>query len=120
MKSNIIKEKSFAFSKEIVFLYQYLTRQKKEYVLSRQLLRSGTSVGANTAEGVSGRSRNDFYNCLHIAYKEAHESYFWLMLLKETGYFENGIADKAIEGCTEIIRMLCSILKTTSENKGYG
>jgi len=119
MKTNIIKEKTFEFSKEIVFLYHYLVRDKHEYILSKQMLRSGTSVGANTAEGVAGQTRKDFYHCLNIAYKEARESYFWLSLLKETNYLDSQHVDPVLLKCDEIIRILCSILKTTKNNSDF-
>ena len=116
MKTNIIKDKTFELSKEIVFLYQLLVKEKHEYILSKQLLRSGTSVGANTAEGIAGRSRKDFCNCLNIAYKEARETFFWLSLLKATNYLTPEKADPVILKCDEIIRILCSILMTTNNN----
>lgn len=116
MKTNIIKEKSFDLAKEIVFLYQYLLKEKREYTLSKQLLRSGTSVGANVAEGVAGQSRKDFCNCLNIAYKESRETYFWLSLLKETGYLKPEKVDRAMLQCDEVIRILCAILSTANHN----
>jgi four helix bundle protein len=115
MKTNVIKEKSFDLSKEIVFLYQHLIKEKYEYILSKQLLRSGTSVGANTAEGVSGQSRKDFSHCLSIAYKEARETFFWLSLLKETNYLSRDKVDPVLSKCNEVMAILCSILKTTSQ-----
>lgn len=112
MKTNIIKDKSFDFAKEIVFLYQFLLKEKHEYTLSKQLLRSGTSVGANIAEGIAGQSRKDFCHCLNIVYKEARETFFWLSLLKETGYLKSERADPVLAKCDGVIRILCSILKT--------
>jgi four helix bundle protein len=116
MNSNIVKDKSFDLSKDIVFLYQVLVKDKHEYILSKQLLRSGTSVGANTVEGIAGRSRKDFCNGLNIAYKEARETYFWLSLLKETNYLPPEKADPVLLKCDEIIRILFSIIKTTNQN----
>ena len=116
MRTNIIKEKSFDLAKEVVFLYQFLLKEKHEYTLSKQLLRSGTSVGANIAEGVAGQSRKDFCHCLNIAYKESRETYFWLSLLKATGYLLPEKAEPVLSLCDEVIRILCSILKTTNEN----
>jgi four helix bundle protein len=82
MKSdNIIQHKSFAFAIRIVNLYKYLTSEKKEFVLSKQLLRSGTSIGANIEESIGGQSEKDFLSKLSIAYKEARESIYWLKLL---------------------------------------
>jgi four helix bundle protein len=116
MKTNIIKEKSFDLAKDIVLLYHFLIKEKHEYILSKQLLRSGTSVGANTAEGVAGQSRKDFIHCLNIAYKEARETFFWLSLLKETNYLKAEKADPVMSKCDEVIRILCSILKSTNQN----
>ena len=116
MKQNLIREKTFELAKSIVALHQFLTNEKREYVLSKQLLRSGTSVGANTAEGIAGQSRKDFSHYLNIAYKEARETYFWLILLKESGYLPDSKAEQPIQQCDEVIRILCAILKTTSQN----
>ena len=117
MKTNIVKDKSFELAKEIVFIFQHLIKDKHEYILSKQLLRSGTSVGANTVEGVAGRSRKDFINGLSIAYKEARETFFWLLLLKETKLLSDEKANPVLSTCDEVIRILCSILKTTNQNK---
>src|ERR1700759_3901738 len=87
MKSdNIIKQKSFDFAVRIVRLYQYLSDKKKEYVLSKQLLRCGTSVGENIHEALQGSSKKDFINKLNISLKEAYETEYWLKLLAETNY----------------------------------
>jgi four helix bundle protein len=116
MRTNIIKEKSFDLAKEVVFLYQFLLKEKHEYTLSKQLLRSGTSVGANIAEGVGGQSMKDFCHCLNIAYKEARETFFWISLLKETGYLKSEKADPVLLKCDEVIRILCAILTTANNN----
>ncbi len=84
MKENIIQQKSFVFAIRIINLYKHLTVQKKEYVLSKQILRSGTSIGANIEESIGGRSDKEFLFKLEIAYKEARETVYWLKLLKET------------------------------------
>ena len=87
MKSdNIIQEKSFAFAIRIVNLYKYLTNEKKEFVLSKQILKSGTSIGANIEESIGAQSDKDFLNKISISYKEARESIFWLKLLQATNY----------------------------------
>ncbi len=83
---NAIKEKSYAFAIRIVNVYRYLTKEKQEFVLSKQLLKSGTSIGANVEEGIGGQSERDFYTKLNIAYKEARETHYWLRLLKDTNY----------------------------------
>lgn len=85
-KDNAVRDKSFSFAVRIVKLYQYLVEQKKEYVLSKQLLRSGTSVGAMIREAEHAESKNDFSHKLAIAQKEINESIYWLDLLKETNY----------------------------------
>ena len=113
MRDNAVFEKSKAFAVRIVKLYKYLCEEKKEYVLSKQLLRSGTSIGANIAEGVSAQSRPDFYAKMSIAYKEANETAYWLELLSESGYIK---CDKAYESiyanCREPVKLLASITKT--------
>ncbi len=86
MKENEVQAKSMAFAKRIVFACHYLREQKQEYVLSKQLLRSGTSIGANIAEAQYGSSRKDFLNKLYIALKECAETKYWLELLLECGY----------------------------------
>ncbi|MBL7138759.1 MAG: four helix bundle protein [Bacteroidales bacterium] len=117
MRENIIREKSFSLAKEVVFLYQYLTKEKQEFVLSKQILRSGTSVGANIAEGVAGQSKKDFRHKLSISYKEARETFFWLELLCETGYLTTEKANSGKKVCEEVIRILHAILKTSSQTK---
>ena len=114
MKENVIRSKSFELAKEVVLLYQYLTREKREYVLSKQLLRAGTSVGANISEGVAGQSRRDFGNRLSIAYKEARETDFWIRLLCATDYLTEQKARKCQDLSDEVIRILCAILKSLS------
>jgi four helix bundle protein len=114
MKENIIKMKGFSLAKEIVFLYQYLTKEKHEYVLSKQILRSGTSAGANIAEGIVGQSKKDFCHKLSIAYKEARETEFWLKLLYETGYLTKEKAGPFEKACDEVIRLLFTILRKSS------
>lgn len=114
-KKNIIKEKSFEFAKEIVYLYKVL-ENKKEYVISKQLLRSGTSIGANIRESEYAQSKADFIHKLSISLKEANETEYWLDLLFETRYltieeFQN-VKNKNIE----ILRLLISIINT-SKNK---
>lgn len=87
-QENIIQQKTFDFSVRIVNLYKYLTTEKKEFVLSKQLLRSGTSVGANVEESVGGQSDKDFLSKISIAYKEARETKYWLKLLTATDYLQ--------------------------------
>ena len=115
MKESIIKIKSKAFALRIIKLYQYLneTALRKEYVLSKQVLRSGTSIGANVKEGLRGQSRPDFKSKMAIALKEACETEYWLELLHETGYIDNESFNSIIEDNRELIRILTSIVKNT-------
>ena len=115
MKENVIKDKSFELAVEIVFVYHYLTKEKHEYVLSKQLLRSGTSVGANISEGVVAQSKKEFCNRLSIAYKESRETDFWLKLLVSTGYLNFEKSGPAMAKCEEVSRILFFILKTATQ-----
>lgn len=116
MKSeNLIVDKSKAFAVRIVNLYKYLCSEKKEFVLSKQLLRSGTSIGANVKEAIRGQSREDFVHKLSISLKEASESEYWLELLHETDYITQAQFESIIADCRELIRVLSSIIKTTKE-----
>jgi four helix bundle protein len=109
---NVLQDKSYAFAIRIVNATQYLTNEKKEYVLSKQLLRSGTSIGANTEEALEGQSDKDFYAKLNIVYKEARETSFWIRLLKDTNYFEETHAVSLQTDCEEILKIVGSIIKT--------
>ena len=110
MKSdNIIQEKSFAFAIRIVNLYKYLTSEKREFVLSKQLLKSGTSVRANIEESIGGQSEKDFLSKLSIAYKEARESMYWLKLLKATAYLSEEQANSLLSDAEEICKILGKI-----------
>ena len=113
MKDNILLDKSFIFAVRIVKLYKYLCSQKKEYVLSKQLLRSGTSIGANINEA---QSKNDFISKLSISLKEARETKYWIELLRETDYLTDKEANNILEDLIEVIKLLVSIIKTTKEN----
>ena len=114
--SNIIKEKSFNFSIRIVNLYKYLTTQKKEYVLSNQVLRSGTSIGANICESTQSVSTADFLSKLSISLKEACETEYWIKLLYRTEYIDKVQHDSVMVDCQELIKMLTSIIKKTKAN----
>jgi four helix bundle protein len=118
---SIIAGKAYIFALEIVKIYKVLVEQKKEYVLSKQLLRSGTSIGANINEAVAGQSKRDFVYKLHIALKEARETNYWLNLLKDSLYISLVEFDELSNNCNEIMKMLSSIIITTKEryfNKG--
>lgn len=111
-KDNVILEKSYLFSKKIVKLYLFLKAEKREYELGRQILRSGTSIGANIEEAVGGLSSRDFINRLGISYKEARETMYWLRLLKDTDLIEEKIFTSMYKDCEEILKILTSIIKT--------
>lgn len=112
MKKNIIQEKSFCFALRIVKLYKYLKENKKEYILSKQLLRSGTSIGANVEEAIGGQSKNDFVSKISIAYKESRETLYWIKLLKESDYLSLKQAESITNDCEEIIKIITKIQKT--------
>lgn len=117
MKENIIRDKSFSFSVRIVKLNKYLTEKKKEYVISKQILKSGTSIGANVEEADGGISKADFSNKISIAYKEAKETHYWLRLLHASEYIDKKLFDSLMNDCNEICKILFAILKTTRINK---
>ena len=112
-----LRETAFAsFAVRVVKLYKYLCDEKKEYVLSKQLLRSGTSIGANINEAQEGQSKNDFISKLSIALKEARESKYWIELLKETEFLTTKEADNLLDDLIEILKLLTSVIKSTKEN----
>ena len=114
-ENNIIIEKSYAFAIKIVNCYKLLYTERKEFVLSKQLLRSGTSIGANVEEAVGGKSRKDFYAKLSIAYKEARETNYWLRILRDTQFIDNKIAEPLLADNEELLRLIGSILKTMKQ-----
>lgn len=113
MKNNIVKDKSFDFAIRIVKLYQYLSIEKKEFVLSKQLLRSGTSIGAMVREAEHAESKNDFIHKFAIAQKEANESVYWLELLKATDYLNKNEFENINNDAISILKLITSIIKTT-------
>ncbi len=113
MRENIVNTKSFEFAIRIVKLYQYLSVEKREYILSKQLLRSGTSVGAMIRESEHAESKLDFIHKLAIAQKEANETVYWLELLKATNYLNDKEYENIIIDAVEILKLITSILKTT-------
>lgn len=112
---NTIYEKSFQFAVRIVNLCKYLQTEHKEHVLSKQILRSGTSIGANVAEAQQAQSKPDFVSKLSIALKEAKETDYWLRLLHATEYLRNAQFDSIISDCDEIESLLVSIVKTSKK-----
>jgi four helix bundle protein len=117
MKENIIKNKSFDFALRIVKLYQYLSETKREFVLSKQLLRSGTAIGALVRESEHAESKADFIHKLSIALKEANESDYWIDLLHRSSYISESEYQSLFSDLDEIIRLLVSIIKTSKGNK---
>jgi four helix bundle protein len=110
--NNIIVDKSKKFALRIIKLYKFLTEEKKEFILSKQIIRSGTSIGANVKEAIRGQSKPDFYAKLNIALKEASETEYWIELLYESGYIEKTVFDSIYYDCQEILKILVSITKT--------
>ena len=108
-----VEEKSFRFAIRIVNLYHFLRREKKEFVLSKQLMRSGTSIGANISESQQAQSRADFVAKLNIALKEAAETNYWLRLLHATDYLTEAEFHSVHHDCKELEKMLTAIIKTT-------
>lgn len=111
-EDNVIQQKSYQFALQIVFLYKWLSEEKKEYVLSKQLLRSDTSIGANVEEAIGGQSDKDFLSKLSIAYKEARETKYWLRILRDTGYVTIQKSDSLLAASEEIQKILGSIIRT--------
>ena len=114
MSENAIEQKSFDFAVRTVKLYKHLTR-KKEFVLSKQVLRSGTSIGANVSEAQRGQSKADFHAKMSIALKEANETYYWIKLLYKTEYLTNSEYESLRADIEELLRLLISICKTSEE-----
>lgn len=116
MNKNIIKDKTFAFAIRIVKLYKYMCDEKREFTLSKQLLRSGTSVGAMVREAEYAETTKDFIHKLSVAQKEINETIYWLALLKETEYLESQHYDSINVDAVEIIKILTSIIKNSKKN----
>lgn len=114
LNKNIIEDKSFDFAVRIVNLYKHLTIDKKEYVLSKQMLRSGTSIGANVSEAERGQSRADFNAKMNVALKEANETYYWLRLLYATEYLTEKEFASIKNDIDEILAVLTAICKKTN------
>jgi four helix bundle protein len=115
-KENIIIRKTFSFSLRIINLYNYLRSKKNEFVLSKQILKSGTSIGANVEEAEGGQSKPDFICKIQIALKEAKETRYWLKLLQGSGYITKEMGKSLLCDCNEIILILNSILITSKKN----
>ena len=113
---SIVGEKSLAFAKRIARCYRYLRDKKKETVMSKQLLRSGTSIGANVREGLYAQSRKDFISKLNIALKEAGETDYWLNVIHSAEYFTDDEFNSLKADNDELLRLLISIIKKTKDN----
>ncbi len=111
MKENVIQKKSYSFALRIIKAYQYL-KSKQEYDLGRQLLRSGTSIGANIEEGIGGQSEKDFFAKINIAHKECREIHYWLRLLKDSNILEEKLSTSLINDCEELLKLSTSIITT--------
>jgi four helix bundle protein len=117
MKKNIIKDKSFAFALRVVNLAKYLEGEKREYVLSKQVLRSGTAIGALVREAEHAESKADFIHKMSIALKEANETLYWLELLHRGEYIDEQAFQSIESDCDELIKLLIAIVKTSKASK---
>jgi four helix bundle protein len=118
MAKSIVGEKSYSFAIRIINLYKWLCEEKKEFVLSKQLLRSGTAIGALLREAEHAQSKADFLSKTNIALKEANEVAYWLMLLKDTKYITQAEFESIFTDAEELVKMLASIVKTTKNKLG--
>lgn len=115
-RRNVLKEKSYEFALRVVKACRHIASEQKEYVLTKQLLRSGTSIGANIAEANQAQSRADFISKLSISLKEAVETEYWLSLMRDSGILTRAQAESMIEDCIELKRILIAALKTTKSS----
>ena len=113
---NRVAPKSYAFALRIIKLYKFLIGEKKEYVLSKQILRSGTAIGALIKEAEHAQSKPDFIHKMNIALKEANETVYWLMLLKDSEYIDESSFNSIHADCVEVLKMLIAIVKTSKKN----
>ena len=118
-KENLIQEKSYQFALKAIQVYKTLIKEK-EFVISKQFLRSATSIGANIAEGIQAQSKKDFIHKLSISQKEAFETHYWIRLLKDAFYLDSKIADDLLTNCEEIQKILTAIIKTSKNNLNNG
>lgn len=116
-KPNPLRDKSYAFALRIINVYKHLTAEKKEYVLSKQLLRSGTSIGANIAEANQAQSRPDFISKLSISLKESVETEYWISLLRDSRYLTENESDSLLLDCRELIKILTSAIRTSKKQR---
>lgn len=116
MKENLLIDKSIAFAARIVKLHQHLVKNKKETVISKQIVRSGTSIGANINEANYGQSKADFISKMHIALKETAETEYWIKLLYMSEYIDDKMSSSLLDDCLEIKRILIASINTAKEN----
>lgn len=112
---NPLKEKSYAFALKIIESYKVLRDGRKEFILSKQLLSAGTSIGANVEEAIGAQSKRDFLSKISIAYKEARESHYWLRLLRDSNLIEPGTAKELIQDVDELLRLMGAIISSTKK-----
>lgn len=116
---NVVEERSYQFSIRIINLYKYLDENKRIYDIARQLLRSGTAIGAFIKEAVHAQSKADFLNKMNVALKEANETIYWLSLLHDTNYLKDNEFLSINNDCEELLKLLISIVKTTKNNLNH-
>lgn len=114
-KENPILDKSYSFALRIVKLHLHLTKELKQFEIASQVLRSGTSIGANVEEAIGGVSKKDFINKLSIAYKEARETKYWIRLLRDSSIIDSALADSVILDCEELLKLLYTIIKSSKQ-----
>jgi four helix bundle protein len=115
-EGNVVQIKSYVFALRVVKLHRFLIQNHHEYDLSRQLLRSGTSIGANIEEAIGGTTKKDFKYKLSISYREARESHFWIRLLRDSEYISPEQAQSLLNDCDELLKLLGSIINTTKKS----
>lgn len=116
MKESVLREKSYQFALRTIKLYKFIVAEKKEYVLSKQILRSGTSIGANVEEANQAQSKADFVHKLSIAQKESFETDYWLRLLRDSEYLTEAQAGSLLDDCRELQKLITASIKTAKEN----
>lgn len=116
MKESVLRDKSYAFALRIVKLYQHLAKEQREFVLSKQVLRSGTSIGANIEEAGQAQSKPDFIHKLSIAQKESFETLYWLRLLRDSNLLNSKIADSMIDDVVQLQKLITASIKTAKQN----
>jgi four helix bundle protein len=116
MSNSPIRNKSYSLAIRMVELYKHLSGEKREYVISRQVLRSGTSIGANIREAIQAESKADFIHKMAIALKEGSETEYWLELLRDTNYLDQSTFNSLHSDCEEVLRLLTSIIKSSKQN----